>query len=50
MSVKYSILELAVVGQDIPHTQVFKNSVELANVSESLGYERFWLAEHHNMV
>ena len=50
MSVKYSILELAIVGQNIPHTQVFKNSVELASVAESIGYERFWLAEHHNMV
>ncbi|TRO64534.1 LLM class flavin-dependent oxidoreductase [Christiangramia sabulilitoris] len=49
-SINYSILELAVVGQDIPHTRVFENSVELAQLAESLGYKRFWLAEHHNMV
>lgn len=48
--ISYSLLELAVVGQDIPHTKVFENSVELAKTAESLGYKRFWLAEHHNMV
>lgn len=44
------MLDLAVVGQDIPHTKVFKNTVELAQKAEELGYTRFWLAEHHNMV
>lgn len=48
--IEYSLLELAVVGQDIPHTKVFENSVELARTAEDLGYKRFWLAEHHNMV
>lgn len=48
--IDYSVLELAVVGQDIPHTKVFENSVELAKTVEDLGYKRFWLAEHHNMV
>lgn len=46
----YSILELAVVGQDILHHIVFENSAELAKTAEDLGYKRFWLAEHHNMV
>ncbi len=49
-SINYSVLELAVVGQGIPHTEVFKNSVQLARLAESIGYRRFWLAEHHNMV
>tara|TARA_B100000929_G_C15476153_1_gene409586 strand:+ start:487 stop:1506 length:1020 start_codon:yes stop_codon:yes gene_type:complete len=49
-NIDYSVLELAVVGQDIPHPEVFKNSVEIAKTAESLGYKRFWLAEHHNMV
>ena len=48
--IDYSILELAVVGQDIPHTRVFQNSVQLAQQAEKLGYKRFWMAEHHNMV
>ncbi len=49
-NIDYSFLELAVVGQGIPHHTVFKNSVEMARTAESLGYKRFWLAEHHNMV
>ena len=49
-NISYSVLDLAVVGQDIPHTKVFENSVELARNAEDLGYKRFWLAEHHNMV
>ncbi|MGA8853853.1 MAG: LLM class flavin-dependent oxidoreductase [Christiangramia sp.] len=48
--IDYSILDLAVVGQDISHQQVFKNSLDLAQKAEDLGYKRFWLAEHHNMI
>ncbi len=48
-AVKYSMLELAVVGQDIPIPQVLENSLETAQKAEELGFHRFWLAEHHNM-
>ena len=47
---KYSILELAMVNENTSHETVFKNSVEIAQKAEELGYHRFWLAEHHNMV
>lgn len=48
--VPYSILELASVpaGQSI--SQVFENSLSLAQHAEEWGYTRFWLAEHHNMI
>ena len=46
----YSVLELATVGQGFEHKTVFENSVKLAQNAEKLGYNRFWLAEHHNMV
>ncbi|WMN06637.1 LLM class flavin-dependent oxidoreductase [Marivirga arenosa] len=49
-SYKYSILELATVGQGISIQDTFKNSVDLAQKAEDWGYNRFWLAEHHNMV
>jgi len=49
-NIDYSILDLAVVGQDISHKQVFENTVDLAHHGEALGYKRLWLAEHHNMV
>jgi luciferase family oxidoreductase group 1 len=47
---KYSILELATVGKNISIQDTFKNSISLAQQAESWGYNRFWLAEHHNMV
>jgi luciferase family oxidoreductase group 1 len=49
-NISYSILDLAVVGQDIPHSKVFKNTVDIAQKAEKLGYKRFWMAEHHNML
>lgn len=47
---KYSLLELAMVNDNCSHEMVFKNSVEVAQKTETLGYHRFWLAEHHNMI
>lgn len=46
----YSILELASVGANSSVQQTFKNSLDLAQRAEEMGYRRFWLAEHHNMV
>ena len=45
----YSILELAGVAAGASVQQTLKNSLELAQKAEDLGYKRFWLAEHHNM-
>src|SRR5690606_12991815 len=44
-----SVLDLAPVpeGGDIAAT--FRASVTLAQQAESLGFRRYWLAEHHNM-
>ncbi|KIN60942.1 Bacterial luciferase family protein [Sulfitobacter noctilucae] len=46
---QYSLLDLAPVpeGTDIP--QALKNTGDLAQHAERLGYHRYWLAEHHNM-
>ncbi|MFL9843948.1 LLM class flavin-dependent oxidoreductase [Flavobacterium rhizosphaerae] len=46
----YSILELAIVSGGVTIEQTFKNSVDLAQKAEAMGYSRLWLAEHHNMV
>lgn len=48
--IKFSILELASVGVNSTAGETFKNSLNLAQKAEDLGYFRFWLAEHHNMV
>ncbi len=48
--IAYSILELAIVSSGVTLEQTFKNSVDLAQKTEEMGYKRFWLAEHHNMI
>jgi luciferase family oxidoreductase group 1 len=48
--VAYSILELAIVSDGVTIEQTFKNSIDLAQKAEKMGYSRLWLAEHHNMI
>ncbi|WP_288402596.1 LLM class flavin-dependent oxidoreductase [uncultured Acinetobacter sp.] len=47
--IKFSILELAPVRDDKSIEFSLRHALELAQHAEKLGYERFWLAEHHNM-
>lgn len=44
-----SVLDLSTVGEGSTPAQALQHTVELAQHVERLGYERFWLAEHHNM-
>ncbi len=44
-----SVLDLAPINEGGSPTETFRNSVELAQHTEKLGYNRYWLAEHHNM-
>lgn len=48
--IPYSILELAGVAKNTSIKQTFDNSLDLARKAEAMGYTRFWLAEHHNMI
>jgi luciferase family oxidoreductase group 1 len=48
--VPLSILDLAFVAQGSLPAHALHNSLDLAQHAERLGYRRFWLAEHHNMV
>ena len=47
--INFSVLDLVpvLVGKSI--SESFKNSLNLAQQAERLGYTRYWLAEHHNM-
>lgn len=49
MSFAYSVLDLVTVGTGYTAIEALKYTVELARLAESLGYTRFWLAEHHGM-
>jgi luciferase family oxidoreductase group 1 len=46
---KYSILDLCPVPEGDTAAQAMKNTADLAQHAESLGYYRYWMAEHHNM-
>ncbi len=46
----FSVLDLAAVVEGKTIADTFKNSVTLAQHTEKLGYLRYWLAEHHNMI
>ncbi|HEY2460807.1 MAG TPA: LLM class flavin-dependent oxidoreductase [Candidatus Acidoferrum sp.] len=47
--IPFSILDLAPIAAGSTAADAFRNSLELAQLAERLGYQRFWLAEHHNM-
>ena len=49
-NITFSILELASVSAGSNPQETFKKSLNLAQKAEGMGYHRFWLAEHHNMV
>ena len=46
---KFSILDLAPVTQGSTPSNALRNSLDLAQHAERWGYERYWVAEHHNM-
>ncbi|WP_434289945.1 LLM class flavin-dependent oxidoreductase [Celeribacter sp. SCSIO 80788] len=47
--IPYSLLDLSPVPEGVSTAQALKNSVDLAQHAEDWGYNRYWLAEHHNM-
>ncbi|WNV82753.1 LLM class flavin-dependent oxidoreductase [Umezawaea sp. Da 62-37] len=47
--VPLSVLDLAIIGSGSDATAALRNTTELAQQVERLGYQRFWLAEHHGM-
>jgi luciferase family oxidoreductase group 1 len=48
-NLKLSILDLAYYSEnDANPGDVLKNSTEVAQLADKLGYHRYWFAEHHN--
>lgn len=45
---KASILNLVPVRQGENERKALENMIDLAKKAEELGYERYWIAEHHN--
>lgn len=46
---KYSVLDLCPVPEGHTVADAMRNTADLAQHSEALGYHRYWMAEHHNM-
>jgi len=46
---KLGILDYAQIDEGSNAQKALQNTIKLAQVAESLGYERFWMAEHHNV-
>ncbi|MBP1989701.1 LLM class flavin-dependent oxidoreductase [Paenibacillus eucommiae] len=47
--ISYSVLDLAPITEGGTPGEAFKNTLNLAQQAEKWGYNRYWLAEHHNM-
>ncbi|ALI98040.1 LLM class flavin-dependent oxidoreductase [Rufibacter tibetensis] len=45
-----SVLDLVPILHEKTAAESFKNTVDLAQKVEQLGYKRYWMAEHHNMA
>src|SRR5881227_2682928 len=45
-----SVLDLAPIVEGATPSDALRNSLDLAQHVERWGYNRFWLAEHHNAV
>ncbi|MFD2570350.1 LLM class flavin-dependent oxidoreductase [Spirosoma soli] len=47
--ISFSILDLSPIVAGNTPAQALRNSLDLAQHAEQWGYNRYWLAEHHNM-
>ncbi len=46
-SFRLSVLDQAPIAEGSTAGHALRNSIELARLADRLGYERYWLAEHH---
>ena len=49
MATKLSVLDLSPIPQGSTPGEALNNSLDLAQHAESLGYHRYWVADHHSM-
>ncbi len=47
--VPFSVLDLSPIAQGSDAGTALRNTLDLAQHAEAWGYNRFWVAEHHNM-
>lgn len=49
-AIPFSLLELSPMKQNATVSSTLANSVAYAQKADELGFNRFWMAEHHNML
>src|ERR671911_354548 len=49
MNLGLSVLDVSPVSSGSNSAQALRNTLDLARLTDRLGYERYWLAEHHNL-
>jgi luciferase family oxidoreductase group 1 len=47
--IPFSVLDLAPIIEGDSAAQAFRNALDVARHAEKLGYQRYWMAEHHSM-
>ncbi|WP_347552922.1 hypothetical protein ABFG93_05320 [Pseudalkalibacillus hwajinpoensis] len=47
-NLKLSILDFVHIYQSSNPTESLKNSTEVVQLADKLGYTRYWFTEHHN--
>jgi len=47
MTYRLSVLDQSPIAQGSDAAQALRNTIDLAQVADALGYHRYWLAEHH---
>ncbi len=47
---KLSVIDQSPVSEGSTPADALRNTIELAKLADRLGYERYWIAEHHGMV
>jgi luciferase family oxidoreductase group 1 len=48
--VKLSVIDQSPVSEGSTPADALRNTIELARLADRLGYERYWIAEHHGMA
>ncbi|CAC13613.1 OXYGENASE [Mycoplasmopsis pulmonis] len=47
--IKLSVLDFVLLDENQDYEQAFKNTIKLAKLAEKLGYQSYWLGEHHGV-
>jgi luciferase family oxidoreductase group 1 len=49
VTIPLSVLDLALLGTEATSPEALRDTTALARSADTLGFTRFWVAEHHNM-